>query len=41
MIQGLLSNARYAERAFTVQQALEAEDGLETACDALEAAIRR
>ena len=41
MIQGLLSNPRYAERAFTVRQTLEAEDGLKTACDALEAAIRR
>ena len=41
MIQGLLSSPRYAERAFTVQQTLEAEDGLKTACDALEAAIRR
>jgi UDP:flavonoid glycosyltransferase YjiC (YdhE family) len=41
MIQGLLSNPRYAERATTVQRAMGAEDGLRAACDALEAAIRR
>ena len=41
MIQGLLANSRYAERAVAIQQVMAKEDGLKAACDALEAAIRR
>jgi UDP:flavonoid glycosyltransferase YjiC (YdhE family) len=41
MIQGLLSNPRYAERGTAVQQTIASEDGSKTACDALEAAMRR
>lgn len=41
MIQGLLSNPRYAERGTAVQKTIASEDGSKTACDALEAAMRR
>jgi UDP:flavonoid glycosyltransferase YjiC (YdhE family) len=41
MVQGLLDNPRYAERASAIQREMMEENGLKTACDALEAAIRR
>jgi UDP:flavonoid glycosyltransferase YjiC (YdhE family) len=41
MITSLLSNPRYAERAMAVQREMAAEDGLKTACDALEKITRR
>lgn len=40
MIQRLLDNPRYAEHAVSVQREMTKENGLKTACDALEAAIR-
>jgi UDP:flavonoid glycosyltransferase YjiC (YdhE family) len=36
MISGLLDNSRYTERAIKVQQEMVAENGIETACNALE-----
>jgi UDP:flavonoid glycosyltransferase YjiC (YdhE family) len=41
MIAGLLSNPRYGERALEVQREMAREDGLKTACDALEKIMRR
>lgn len=41
MITGLLSNPRYAGRAIEIREEMAAEDGLNTACDALEKLIRR
>ena len=41
MVTSLLSNPRYAERAMAVQREMAAEDGLKTACDALEKITRR
>jgi rhamnosyltransferase subunit B len=41
MITALLSNPHYAERALAVQREIVAEDGLKTACDALEKITRR
>ena len=41
MIASLLSNPRYAERALEVQREMATEDGLKTACDALEKIMRR
>jgi rhamnosyltransferase subunit B len=41
MITGLLSNPRYSERALEVQREIAAENGLKTACDALENILRR
>lgn len=40
-IQRLLSNPRYAEQAAAVQHKIMEEDGLKTACEALETAILR
>jgi rhamnosyltransferase subunit B len=41
MITAILNNPRYAERALEVQREMAAEDGLKTACDALENITRR
>jgi rhamnosyltransferase subunit B len=41
MIAGLLGNPRYGERALEVQREMAREDGLKTACDALEKIMRR
>jgi len=41
MISRLLENPRYAERALEVQREMDKEDGLKTACDALEMLLTR
>lgn len=41
LIQALLENPRYLERAVATQQKMEEEDGLKTACDALEGVPHR
>ena len=41
MISAILAAPRYADRAREVQQQMAAEDGLKTACDALENLVRR
>lgn len=41
MVRRLLLNPRYAERALEIQRKMAAEDGLKTACDALEAQTHR
>ena len=41
MISRLLENPRYAERALEVQHEMNKEDGLKTACDALEMLLTR
>jgi UDP:flavonoid glycosyltransferase YjiC (YdhE family) len=40
LIQGLLDNPRYAERAAEVQRKISDENGLKTACDALERVVK-
>lgn len=41
MLSGLLADPRYSQRASDVERELNAENGLETACNALENAVNR